>query len=172
MFDRTFLVCLFNQPTVSLNYVEDLMIDSLRRIRTWNTCLVRMWHWLIIDRLDSGFHSFEAVKGETCRARVYGSQSAIPGAIPFCYTFPTSFYPCFRFLKLLSARFRNSHYFMLISCCHLGHTFNHRGLTHDGVCVTYIGNVWELPKGSKYPEKSRNKHNFALPGVFCLLCSS
>ena len=51
---------------------------------------------------------------------------------------------------------------------------DHRGPTH-GVCGTayiFIGNVCGLPKGSKYPEKSRNKRKFALPGVFCLLWAS
>ena len=52
---------------------------------------------------------------------------------------------------------------------YIGLNLNHRGPTH-GVCVTYIRDVRGLPKGSKYPEKSRNKRKFALPGVFCLLC--
>ena len=48
---------------------------------------------------------------------------------------------------------------------------------HRGVWVTvyfwiFIGNVCGLPKSSKYPEKSRNKRKFVLPGLLWLLWSS
>ena len=48
------------------------------------------------------------------------------------------------------------------------------GPTH-GVTVyilIFIGNVCGLPKGWKYPEKSRNKRKFALPCVLYLLWDS